>query len=65
MPSKNKYERKISEEAVEYQRKKKQSKIVLEHIRHIKMNGIGRKIGAPLLLGLCTHRLGVWKGEPI
>jgi len=60
-----KYESKMSEEAVEYQRKKKQSRIELEHIRNIKLNGIGRKKGYPLLLGLCTHRLGVWKGEPV
>ena len=63
--NKNHYQGKMSEEVKEYQRKKKQSKIELEHIRHIKLNGIGRKKGNPLLLGLCTHRLGVWHGEPV
>ena len=65
MPSKNEYAKKVPDEVLEFQRKRKQSKIELEHIRHMKMNGIGRKKGMPLLLGLCTHRLGVWRGEPV
>ena len=52
-----------TEEGKEYQRKKKQSRIELEHIHNVRLNGIGRKKGYPLLLGLCTHRLGVWRGE--
>jgi len=63
--NKNHYQGKMSEEVKEYQRKKKQNRIELEHIRHIKLNGIGRKKGCPLLLGLCTHRLGVWHGEAV
>jgi hypothetical protein len=53
----------INKEAKEYQNRKTANRIELEHIRHIKINGIGREKGYPLLLGLCTHRLGVWHGE--
>jgi len=65
MASKNEYSKKIPNEVIEFRNKRKKTKIELEHIRHDKFNGIGRKKGAPLLLGLCTHRLGVWRGEPV
>ena len=65
MPSKNEYAKKVPNEVIAFQKKRKQSRIELEHIRHMKLNGIGRKKGYPLLLGLCTHRLGVWHGEAV
>ena len=65
MPSKNEYAKKIPIEVIEFRNKRKKTKIELEHIRYDKFNGIGRKKNAPLLLGLCVHRLGVWHGESI